>query len=83
MVLTETVNSEMPAYKLKIKICCTIELLLSLKGDFANIWMAYQNNIKLTALERENVNTAVENYEIALNVIFRRSFGYSTARSTK
>jgi outer membrane protein TolC len=42
------------------------ELLLSLKGDFANIWMAYQNNIKLTALERENVNTAVENYEIAI-----------------
>lgn len=42
------------------------ELLLSLQGDFANIWMAYQNNIKLTALERENVNTAVENYEIAI-----------------
>jgi outer membrane protein TolC len=43
------------------------ELLLSLQGDFANIWMAYQNNIKLTALERENVNTAVENYEIAID----------------
>jgi outer membrane protein TolC len=42
------------------------ELLHSLKSDFANVWMAYENNMKLTALERENVNTAIENYEIAI-----------------
>lgn len=42
------------------------ELVHSLRGDFANVWMAYQNNMKLTALEKENVNTAVENYEIAI-----------------
>lgn len=42
------------------------ELVHSLQGDFANVWMAYQNNMKLTALEKENVNTAVENYEIAI-----------------
>lgn len=41
------------------------QTLLSLKADFANIWMAYKNNIELTNLERENVETARENHEIA------------------
>lgn len=39
------------------------QTLLSLKADFAKIWMAYKNNIELTNLERENVETARENHE--------------------
>jgi len=42
------------------------ELLLSIESDFSNIWMAYENNMQLTALERENLSNAVENYEIAI-----------------
>ena len=42
------------------------ELLLSIESDFSNIWMAYENNMQLTALERENLTNAVENYEIAI-----------------
>lgn len=41
-------------------------LVLSLKSDFANIWMAYQNNLSLMQLEEENVKTAIDNYEIAM-----------------
>jgi len=40
---------------------------LSLKADLANMWMAYKNNIELTNLERENVETARENHEIAID----------------
>jgi outer membrane protein TolC len=43
------------------------ELELSLKSDFSNIWMAYQNNMQLTMLERENLTNAIENYEIAMD----------------
>lgn len=39
---------------------------LSLKADLANMWMAYRNNIELTNLEKENVETARENHEIAI-----------------
>ena len=39
---------------------------LSLKADLSNMWMAYKNNIELTNLERENVETARENHEIAV-----------------
>lgn len=39
---------------------------LSLKADLANMWMAYRNNIDLTNLEKENVETARENHEIAI-----------------
>lgn len=39
---------------------------LSLKADLSNMWMAYNNNIKLTNLEKENVGTARENHEIAI-----------------
>jgi len=39
---------------------------LALKADLANMWMAYRNNIELTNLERENVETARENHEIAV-----------------
>ncbi|NDV79453.1 TolC family protein [Dysgonomonas sp. 511] len=39
---------------------------LSLKADLSNMWMAYRNNIGLTNLEKENVTTARETYEIAI-----------------
>lgn len=39
---------------------------LSLKADLFNMWMAYGNNIELTNLEKENVGTAHENHEIAM-----------------
>jgi outer membrane protein TolC len=41
-------------------------LSLSLKADFADIWMAYRNNFELTSLEAENLEAARENYEIAM-----------------
>ena len=43
------------------------ELQLSLKSDFANLWMAYRNNMELTALEKENLFNAKENYDIAID----------------
>ncbi len=42
------------------------ELKLALKSDFSNFWMAYTNNIELTKLEKENVEHARENHEIAM-----------------
>lgn len=42
------------------------QTILSLKADFSNMWMAYRNNIDLTNLEKENVQTAKENHEIAI-----------------
>lgn len=42
------------------------QLQLSLKTDFANMWMAYQNNLELSNLEKENLETAHDNYEIAM-----------------
>lgn len=42
------------------------ELQLSLYSDFSNIWMAYENNLGLTNLEKENLRNAVETYEIAI-----------------
>lgn len=42
------------------------QTLLSLKADLSNMWMAYRNNIELTNLEKENVETARENHEIAI-----------------
>ena len=42
------------------------QTILSLKADVSNMWMAYRNNIDLTNLEKENVQTAKENHEIAI-----------------
>jgi outer membrane protein TolC len=42
------------------------QLQLSLKSDFSNMWMAYQNNMELTALEQENLDNAKLNYDIAI-----------------
>ena len=41
-------------------------LELSLKADLANIWMAYQNNLELLNLEKENLDVAHDNYSIAM-----------------
>ena len=42
------------------------QLELGLKADLANIWNAYRNNLKLLNLEQQNVLTAKDNYEIAI-----------------
>lgn len=41
------------------------ELEQSLRADLMNLWQAYQNNIRLLNLERENLIAAKENHEIA------------------
>lgn len=41
------------------------ELELTLKADLADLWQSYQNNLKLLALERQNLVTAKENYYVA------------------
>ena len=43
------------------------QLELELKADLANIWMAYENNMQLTALEKENLHVAQINYTIAID----------------
>ncbi len=40
---------------------------LALQSDFSIMWMAYQNNILLTNLERESLENAQINYEIAMD----------------
>lgn len=40
-------------------------LELGLKADLANLWMAYQNNLELRELEKENLIVARNNFEIA------------------
>lgn len=40
-------------------------LELNLKADLANLWQAYQNNLRLLSLERQNLITAQENHDIA------------------
>lgn len=47
------------------KLTCE-NVVLQLKSDFANMWMAYHNNISLWHLEKENLITAKKNYEIAM-----------------
>ena len=42
-------------------------VFLSLKSDFSNIWMAYENNRGLMQLEEENLKTAEDNYGIAID----------------
>ncbi len=42
------------------------QLELDLKANLANIWMAYENNLELLSLEKENLETARENYDIAI-----------------
>ena len=42
------------------------EMELKLKADMSNLWMAYQNNLELWKLEKENLIVAQEYYEIAI-----------------
>lgn len=42
------------------------QMRLALKSDFSNLWQAYLNNLSLLSLEKENVENARENYEIAI-----------------
>ncbi|MDR3062368.1 MAG: TolC family protein [Dysgonamonadaceae bacterium] len=42
------------------------QMELGLKANLANIWMAYENNLELLSLEKENLETARENYDIAI-----------------
>ena len=42
------------------------QVRLALKSDFANMWQSYRNNLQLLNLEKENVENARENYEIAI-----------------
>lgn len=41
------------------------ELELNLRADLTNLWQAYQNNLKLLELERQNLITARDNHSIA------------------
>lgn len=41
------------------------ELEQGLRADLSNLWQAYRNNLRLLALERQNLVAAKENHEIA------------------
>lgn len=41
------------------------ELTQALQADLSTLWHAYQNNINMLKLERENLIAAIENHEIA------------------
>jgi outer membrane protein TolC len=41
------------------------ELKQALQADLSTLWHAYQNNLRMLKLERENLIAAVENHEIA------------------
>jgi outer membrane protein TolC len=43
------------------------QLELSLKSDFSNLWMAYQNNLQIINLETENLQTAHDYYDTSLD----------------
>lgn len=42
------------------------EMDLNLRADMSNLWMAYENNLDLWGLEKENLVAAQENYTIAI-----------------
>ena len=41
------------------------DILHTLEADLNNLWQAYENNIEMLKLERENLIAAIENHEIA------------------
>ena len=43
----------------------TLELEQNLRANLADLWQAYKNNLRLLALERENLITAQDNHYIA------------------
>ncbi len=42
------------------------QMHLAIKSDFANMWQSYINNLQLLKLEKDNVEVARENYDIAI-----------------
>ena len=42
------------------------QLEQGLKADLSNLWQAYQNNLQMLKLERQNLVAAKENHEIAM-----------------
>ncbi|WP_308756745.1 TolC family protein [uncultured Bacteroides sp.] len=42
------------------------QLELTLRADLSNLWQAYQNNLQMLKLERQNLVAAKENHEIAM-----------------
>ena len=42
------------------------QLEQALRADFSNLWQAYQNNLQMLNLERQNLVAAKENHEIAM-----------------
>lgn len=42
-------------------------LELSLRSDLSNLWQAYRNNLQLLNLERQNLITAKDNHDIAMD----------------
>lgn len=45
----------------------TDEMELALRADLSNLWMAYQNNLRLWELEKANLVAAQEYYNIAID----------------
>ena len=43
------------------------ELELTLRSDLSNLWQAYRNNLQLLNLERQNLVTAKDNHDIAMD----------------
>lgn len=43
------------------------EMELDIRADMSNLWMAYQNNLDLWSLEKENLVAAQENFSIAID----------------
>ena len=41
------------------------ELTQALQADLSTLWQAYENNLRMLKLERENLSVAIENHEIA------------------
>lgn len=41
------------------------ELIQALQADLNTLWQAYQNNLRMLKLEKENLTAAIENHEIA------------------
>lgn len=42
------------------------QLEQALRADLSNLWQAYQNNLQMLKLERQNLVAAKENHEIAM-----------------
>ena len=43
------------------------DLELALRSDLSNLWQAYRNNLQLLNLERQNLVTAKDNHDIAMD----------------